>query len=92
MALRVECPHCGSRPFTEFWCAGEVHPVPQGQAAIHEDVEDNFERVWLRDNQAGVQLERWFHFAGCRRWLTLERDTRNNRIVRLGLMDEMPAS
>jgi len=24
------------------------------------------------------QGERWFHFAGCRRWLTVERDTRTN--------------
>lgn len=56
--------------------------MPQGQAAIDEGLEENFQRVWLRDSQAGVQLERWFHFAGCRRWLTLERDTRNNQIVR----------
>lgn len=84
MALRVPCPHCGSRPFTEFWCAGEAHPVPEGA----EDVEANFGRVWLRENQAGVHLERWFHFAGCRRWLTLERDMRDNRIVRL--VDGLP--
>ncbi|NDD62806.1 MAG: sarcosine oxidase subunit delta, partial [Acidobacteria bacterium] len=24
----------------------------------------------------GVITERWFHTFGCRRWLTLERDTR----------------
>ncbi len=84
MALRVSCPHCGSRPFTEFWCTGEVHLVPTGPEAI----EANFERVWLRDNEAGVQLERWFHFAGCRRWITLERDIRTNEIVRL--MEGLP--
>ena len=37
-----------------------MHLVPTGPEAI----EANFERVWLRDNEAGVQLERWFHFAG----------------------------
>ncbi len=77
MALRVECPHCGSRPFTEFWCAGEMHPVPVGQEAV----EANFDRVWMRDNRAGVQVERWFHHAGCRRWLTCHRDTRTNCFV-----------
>ncbi len=53
-----------------------------------ETIEANFERVWLRDNEAGVQLERWFHFAGCRRWITLERDIRTNEIVRL--LDGLP--
>ena len=77
MALRVPCPHCGERPFTEFWCAGELLPIPTGS----EDPEDNFARVWLRDSIAGMQPERWFHWAGCRRWLTLERDTRSNEIV-----------
>ena len=42
--------------------------------------EDDFERVWLRQNEAGPQVERWFHAAGCRRWLTVERDTRTNEI------------
>ncbi len=79
MALRVPCPHCGERPFTEFWCSGEVHPVPTAR----ESIEANFDRVWMRDNRPGVQLERWFHAQGCRRWLTFERDTRTNRFVRL---------
>jgi sarcosine oxidase subunit delta len=35
----------------------------------------------MRDNAAGPQRERWFHFAGCRRWLTIERDTRTNEIA-----------
>jgi sarcosine oxidase delta subunit len=26
-------------------------------------------------------VERWFHFGGCRRWVTLERDTRDNTIT-----------
>ena len=79
LALKVSCPQCGSRPFTEFWISGEVEPVPPEP----ESIEENFERVWLRTNTRGVQLERWFHHAGCRRWITLERDIRNNKIVRL---------
>ena len=34
----------------------------------------------MRPNVAGVQTERWFHYAGCRRHLTVERDTRTNEI------------
>lgn len=41
-------------------------------------LEDDFARVWLHANIAGNQAERWFHFAGCRRWLTSHRDTRTN--------------
>lgn len=77
MALRIPCPHCGSRPHTEFWCGGELRFPIAGDA-----LEADFERVWMRDNKAGIQAERWYHVAGCRRWLTLERDTRTNRIVR----------
>ncbi|TMJ95372.1 MAG: sarcosine oxidase subunit delta [Actinobacteria bacterium] len=70
MGLRIVCPTCGSRQYTEFWFGGEV-PDPG---------EEEFERVWLRSNTAGLQRERWFHYAGCRRWLTVERDTRTNEI------------
>jgi heterotetrameric sarcosine oxidase delta subunit len=33
------------------------------------------------DNVAGITTERWFHAAGCRRWLTLRRDTRTDQVV-----------
>jgi heterotetrameric sarcosine oxidase delta subunit len=36
--------------------------------------------VFLRENVPGVQEERWFHLFGCRRWLTVRRDTVSNRI------------
>ena len=70
MGLRIECPRCGSRPYTEFAFGGEV-PDPS---------DTDFERVWLRRNASALQRERWFHSAGCRRWLTVERDTRTNEI------------
>ena len=79
MALMIPCPTCGLRPFTEFWCAGEV-PDPATEADHPDPLEADFQRVWLRRNRAGPQVERWFHAAGCRRWLTLTRDTLTNRI------------
>ena len=75
--MRIVCPNCGERSYTEFWFGGEL-PEP---AREDETLEEDFERVWLRRNVAGVQAERWFHYAGCRRWLTLERDTVTNEIV-----------
>lgn len=77
MALMIPCPNCGARPFTEFWWGGELSPPA---VADETDVEADFARVWLRVNAAGEQEERWFHFAGCRRWLTIRRDTRTNVI------------
>ena len=74
MALRITCPHCGRRPFTEFPFGGEF----RWPAA--EDPEEEFSRVYLRTNAPGVQRERWFHALGCRRWLTIDRDVARNRV------------
>jgi len=79
MALLVHCPNCGRRPFTEFWFGGEVIPHPPGPG---EPVDQAVEiaRVWYRRNVAGLQSERWYHYAGCRRWLTAQRDTLTNTV------------
>lgn len=81
MALMIQCPNCGRRPFTEFVCSGEL-PEHTGHATTPgtDPMEADFERVWLRRNAAGPQTERWFHAAGCRRWVTVTRDTLTNRI------------
>ena len=77
MALQIACPNCGIRSFTEFWFGGEVtaHPPAPGQSV---DPAVEFARVWYRRNVAGLQSERWYHYAGCRRWLTAQRDTSTN--------------
>jgi sarcosine oxidase subunit delta len=79
VALKIDCPHCGPRPFTEFDYGGEL-VLPEDPAATL-GAEEDLRRVFVRANVAGVQRERWFHAAGCRRWLTLERDTVRNRVV-----------
>lgn len=77
MAFRIACPHCGSRPYTEFRCDGELKRPRRDGGDVYAD---DFDRVWNRANIAGRQVERWFHSAGCRRWLTVERDTVTNEI------------
>jgi len=74
VTIEIPCPNCGRRPFTEFSFGGELRPVEVS------DPEEDFERVYLPSNAAGIQEERWFHAFGCRRWLTLRRDTVTNRI------------
>jgi methylglutamate dehydrogenase subunit B len=73
MSLLVPCPRCGPRPQEEFTFGGELRALPS------PDVED-FARVYLRENAPGPQRERWYHGFGCRRWVTLTRDTVTNRI------------
>jgi len=82
MTLKVICPNCGPRYSTEFWFGGEVPPPAAPDAPNADPLQADFERVWLRINRSGVQGERWFHHAGCRRWLVAERDTRTNDVVR----------
>ncbi len=77
LALRITCPHCGSGPYSDFWFGGEDRPIP---AIGSEGLEENFDRVWLRENVSGVQTELWYHYAGCRRWFRLERNTQTNEI------------
>jgi sarcosine oxidase subunit delta len=74
MALRIPCPHCGLREHTEFVYGGELRPIGAPSA------DDEFARVYLRENAAGLQEERWFHLFGCRRWTTISRDTITNAI------------
>ncbi|HLB61669.1 MAG TPA: sarcosine oxidase subunit delta [Actinomycetota bacterium] len=74
MGLKIPCPHCGPRPYTEFTFGGELRQI---EAA---DPEQDFRRVYLPANAPGPQAERWFHAFGCRRWLTVSRDTVTNRV------------
>lgn len=74
MGVMVPCPRCGLREYTEFTFGGELRDVES------PDVEADFERVYLSDNAPGIQAERWFHTYGCRRWLSLRRDTVTNEI------------
>ena len=75
VGLMIACPHCGHREYTEFTFGGELRDLES------PDPESDLRRVYFRENAPGPQLERWFHAYGCRRWLTLTRDTKRNVIV-----------
>lgn len=77
MSLHITCPHCGSRSVEEF-IYGEIPEVPD---AITEPDARDVDRGFMRTNPEGVQTERWFHLFGCRRWLTLQRDTRTDEVL-----------
>jgi len=77
MSLVIPCPHCGERPVEEF-LYGEIPTVPD--TVVGAEARD-IDRGFMLTNPEGVQLERWFHVYGCRRWLTLRRDTRTDDVL-----------
>ncbi len=70
--LWITCPTCGRRPVDEYRFGGELRITPDW---ISDPALRDVDYVWMSDNIEGVTTERWFHSAGCRRWLTLRRDT-----------------
>jgi len=74
--LRIECPLCGKRDYTEFRYGGDAskHRPAHGVA----DRRAWHEYVFLFANPKGHHLELWQHVLGCREWLVLERDTSTN--------------
>jgi heterotetrameric sarcosine oxidase delta subunit len=76
MTIKIPCPNCGLRPYTEFSFGGELRALDAPTPG------EDFVRVYLRENAPGLQDERWYHAFGCRRWFGLTRDTVTNRIER----------
>ena len=74
--LRIPCPHCGIRAVEEF-VHGEIPETPD--TITNADARD-VDRAFMHSNVEGIITERWFHALGCRRWLTITRDTRNNQV------------
>ena len=75
--LDITCPSCGRRPLDEYRFGGEVPTIPD--SVVDPDARD-VDNAWFLDNPAGATTERWFHAGGCRRWLTLGRDTTTDRL------------
>jgi heterotetrameric sarcosine oxidase delta subunit len=71
-------PNCGPRPVEEFRFGGELAGAPAHRT---DDLDRDLDRVWMFTNVDGVQIERWFHEAGCHRWHTARRDTTVDRFV-----------
>jgi len=85
--LLIDCPNCGPRAETEFRCGGETHiqrPGPHG--AVSDESWADY--LFYRQNPKGEHRERWVHWAGCRRWFNVVRDTVTHRIVAIYPMGE----
>ena len=76
--MRIPCPHCGARGNDEFAYLGAAG-LTRPDAGASPDAWHDY--VYLRDNPAGLHSELWQHVHGCRRWLTVTRDTRTHAIL-----------
>lgn len=81
--LLIVCPHCGPRNDAEFAYQGEVVARPP----VDTDPETWRRYLYTKQNVSDWQTERWFHTAGCRRFLEVERHTTTNEIRRVRTLD-----
>jgi methylglutamate dehydrogenase subunit B len=76
--LRIPCPCCGERDYTEFRYGGDASkPRPSHGNA---DLKAWHDYVFVSENPKGPHREFWQHVLGCRQWLVLERDTATNEV------------
>ena len=75
--ILLPCPHCGPRNASEFRYVGELSTRPDPDAT---GVEGWRTFLYVRANPAGWTTETWFHRAGCRQHLVVERHTVTNEV------------
>ena len=82
--LLITCPQCGPRDVTEFTYGGDAGVR---RPANPQDVSDEqwAAYVFIRDNPRGEHKEIWQHSFGCRRWITVARNTYTHDIASTGL-------
>ncbi|MCL4181993.1 MAG: sarcosine oxidase subunit delta [Burkholderiaceae bacterium] len=71
--LRIDCPYCGCRDYTEFTYGGAAER--EFPDLGNTDIEAWVDFVFIRDNPKGEHAEYWQHQNGCRQWLRVVRDT-----------------
>jgi heterotetrameric sarcosine oxidase delta subunit len=57
---------------------GEIPTVPED---LTDPAARDLDRAFMRTNTEGIVIEAWFHEAGCRRWVTVRRDTRTDEVL-----------
>ena len=76
--LKINCPNCGERHYTEFRYAGDA--TKRRPAHGTADMQAWHDHVFLFDNPKGAHREYWQHVLGCRQWLVLERNTATHAV------------
>ena len=85
--MRIDCPFCGERDYSEFAYLGDAdcpRPAPGAEDALQRFID----AVYLRENPAGAHRELWYHEFGCRSWVRVTRDTRTHEILEVRFAGE----
>jgi heterotetrameric sarcosine oxidase delta subunit len=84
--MRITCPNCGERDRREFYYQGDAlaldRPAEDAGPAAWDDYLHN------RDNLAGDVRDIWFHEAGCRAWLVVDRNTATHAVHKVTLAEK----
>lgn len=75
--FQIPCPHCGDRNVSEFRHWGEQADRPDPSSATPAEWRGY---LYGRRNLAGWTTETWYHRAGCRTFVTVERHTVSNEV------------
>ncbi len=76
--LILTCPNCGPRNVNEFRFGGEVNARPANPDTLDDRAWAEY--LFMRANAAGLEVEWWYHRAGCGRWFLAERNTVTNQV------------
>jgi methylglutamate dehydrogenase subunit B len=77
--MRIECPHCGERDWSEFRYGGDASKTRPAHGS--GDLKTWHDYVFLFDNRKAPHREHWQHVLGCRQWFKLTRNTATNEIL-----------
>lgn len=75
--MLLPCPWCGPRHAGEFRFHGAAGTRPDPATTTPEQWR---RYLYVHDNPRGWQTESWYHSAGCRRFLTVERNTLTHEV------------
>jgi sarcosine oxidase subunit delta len=75
--MLLPCPWCGPRTATEFRFGGAAGTRPDPATTTPEQWRHY---LYFHTNPRGWQTESWYHAAGCRRFLTVERNTLTHEV------------
>lgn len=84
--MRITCPNCGDRDRREFYYQGDALALDRPAEDAGLDVWNDY--VHNRDNVAGDVKDMWFHEAGCRAWLVVERNTVSHAVHAANLAEK----
>ncbi len=78
--IRLPCPFCGPRDYTEFSFGGDANARRPADPDTLDDASWSA-YLYMRENLRGAQLELWQHAAGCQRWIVVCRDTATHAVL-----------